>query len=333
MKRVSVVIPVYNVEKYLHECVDSVLSQTYGELEIILVDDGSPDGSGSICDEYAARDSRVSVIHKENGGLSDARNAGLEVVTGEYVWFVDGDDSLTSDAVEKVLQRAEATKADIVYLDAINFNEEGFAPSFSESLVHRGQYEPTSGSKMMIQMFEQNDYICSACTHFYRAAFLFENRLRFVKGLLFEDLMFNGATFLKARTVSGVNEPLYCRRLHADSILTSSGSVRKVQSYKYIVTRFLEMYQEDKADTEEKAALSYLISLAANMCLIRYADVPKADEKIAREEVKAVKELLRPYDYFGSRKVKVKMQGITVFRAYRRTKDKLVRRINARKAK
>ena len=321
-------IPVYNVEKYLHECVDSVLSQTYGELEIILVDDGSPDGSGAICDEYAARDSRISVIHKKNGGLSDARNAGLGVVAGEYVWFVDSDDSLNSDAVEKVLHQAETTDADIVYLDAINFSEKGFAPSFSESLVHKVQYEPMTGPKLMIQMFEQNDYNCSACTHLYRTSFLFENALTFVKGLLFEDLMFNGEAFLKARKVSGVNESLYRRRIHADSIMTSDGSIKKVQSYRYIVTRFLEMYQTEAFGNEEKTALSYLIALAANMCLIRYADVPKAEEKSAREEVKSVKKMLRPYDYFGSRKVKVKMMCITFFRVYRRMKDKLVRRAN-----
>ena len=89
---VSVIIPIYRAEKYLNECVDSVLAQTYRDLEIILVDDGSPDNCGAICDDYAAKDSRVKVIHKENGGPSDARNAGLAIAHGEYIYFLDSDD-------------------------------------------------------------------------------------------------------------------------------------------------------------------------------------------------------------------------------------------------
>ena len=92
----SVIVPVYNVELYLDECVNSILKQTYKNLEIILVDDGSKDNSGKICDQYKERDSRVTVIHKENGGLSDARNAGLTVATGEYVLFVDSDEATSA---------------------------------------------------------------------------------------------------------------------------------------------------------------------------------------------------------------------------------------------
>ncbi|MCR4792397.1 MAG: glycosyltransferase [Lachnospiraceae bacterium] len=100
---VSVIVPVYNSEKYVGECVDSILSQTYEDLEVILTDDGSKDTSGKICDEYAASDKRVRVIHKQNGGLSSARNAGLEIATGEYVLFVDSDDSIEPDTVEKLI--------------------------------------------------------------------------------------------------------------------------------------------------------------------------------------------------------------------------------------
>ena len=92
MCRVSVIVPVYKVEPYLRECVESVMAQTLTDIEIILVDDGSPDNCGAICDEYAAKDTRITVIHKENGGLSDARNVGLDIATGEYIGFVDSDD-------------------------------------------------------------------------------------------------------------------------------------------------------------------------------------------------------------------------------------------------
>ena len=201
MKKVSVIIPIYNVEAYLHECVDSVRHQTYRELEIVLVDDGSSDCCGAICDEYAAQDDRIHVIHKENGGMSDARNAGLKEASGEFIYFLDSDDYIVPEAIELLVQKAESTQADIVMLDAVNFFEEGFAPAFSESLVHRYQYDTESGPSTLVRMFAQRDYNCAVYTHFYRAQFVRENDLYFVKGLIFEDLLFNGTAFLKAKSV------------------------------------------------------------------------------------------------------------------------------------
>ena len=112
--KVSIIIPVYNVEAYLSQCVDSVLEQTHQNLQIILVDDGSTDGSGGICDWYAAKDSRVTVIHKENGGLSSARNAGLPEVSGDYVFYLDSDDYLDHDAVAGLLEAQRASGAEVV---------------------------------------------------------------------------------------------------------------------------------------------------------------------------------------------------------------------------
>lgn len=114
MSKVSVVVPIYNVEQYLNKCIESIVDQTYEDLEIILVDDGSTDSSPSICDEWKEKDKRVVVIHKENGGLSSARNAGLEVATGDYIMFEDSDDWLELDIVEKCVARIENDKSDLV---------------------------------------------------------------------------------------------------------------------------------------------------------------------------------------------------------------------------
>ena len=102
MAKVSIIVPIYNVEKYLHRCVDSIINQSHKDLEIILVDDESPDKCPEMCDEYAKQDSRVKVIHKKNGGLGYARNSGLEIATGEYVAFIDSDDYVEPDMVEKL---------------------------------------------------------------------------------------------------------------------------------------------------------------------------------------------------------------------------------------
>ena len=110
---ISIIVPVYDVEPYLRKCIDSILIQSYRDLEIILVDDGSPDNCGAICDEYAEKDKRIKVIHKKNGGLSDARNAGLDIATGEYIGFVDSDDWVMPDMYEYLYKAVKEYDADM----------------------------------------------------------------------------------------------------------------------------------------------------------------------------------------------------------------------------
>ena len=124
-KLVSVIIPVYNVERYLKKCIDSILNQTYKNLEIILVDDGSTDCSSKICDEYAKNDTRILVIHKANGGQSEARNIGISESKGEYIFFVDSDDYIEYNAIETMLEIAENKNADMVIADIYSVNEKG----------------------------------------------------------------------------------------------------------------------------------------------------------------------------------------------------------------
>lgn len=118
MPIVSIIVPVYNVEKYINRCIDSILAQTFTDWECILVDDGSPDKSGEICDEYASRDSRIQVIHKQNGGVSSARNAGLDVAHGEYVWFVDSDDWIENDSLKEIYNIMDKTNTDICFFES-----------------------------------------------------------------------------------------------------------------------------------------------------------------------------------------------------------------------
>ena len=117
MELVSVVVPVYKVEQYLERCVKSICEQTYQELEIILVNDGSPDRCGEMCEELAQKDNRIQVLHKQNGGLSDARNAGVKLATGKYLLFVDSDDYIAKDLVEKAVAEAEKMACDMVLFD------------------------------------------------------------------------------------------------------------------------------------------------------------------------------------------------------------------------
>lgn len=191
--KISVIIPVYNVEPYLNRCLDSVVGQTYQNLEIILIDDGSPDDCGAICDKYAAEDDRIQVIHKENGGVSSARNVGLELASGEWVGFVDSDDYIDSDQYEYLLGLALRYDAEIVQCGVICE-----APGHHEAL-----YTPLEERCVAIGRapFPAGIWICFSNANWcrlYRRDILKEVRFdcSYVVG---EDLLFNLQTLVKAK--------------------------------------------------------------------------------------------------------------------------------------
>ena len=136
MPKISVIVPVYNVEKYLHECVDSILTQTFTDFELILVDDGSPDNCPVICDEYASKDKRIKVIHKENGGGAQSRNVGLDCSRGAYIGFVDSDDHILPDMYEKMFCRIEEEQADIACCGLHHIYEDGNLHILKTSHIH-----------------------------------------------------------------------------------------------------------------------------------------------------------------------------------------------------
>lgn len=183
---VSIIVPVYKTENYLRKCVDSILASTYTNLEVILVDDGSPDGSGVICDEYAEKDARVKVVHKKNGGLSSARNAGLDVATGDFITFVDSDDTIKIDAIYQLISAATTNKADIVKM---RFRNVGSGEATDCAV-------PVGGA-VPCKKIENEDYLIGICTYRASCSFcdklfkrdVFDNNYRFNEGRTNEDLL------------------------------------------------------------------------------------------------------------------------------------------------
>lgn len=177
---ISVIVPVYNVAEYLPECVDSIINQTYKNLEIILVDDGSTDACPDICDDYAKRDSRIRVIHKKNGGLSDARNAGLDICTGEWIGFVDSDDYIASDMYEKLYCAAIENDCDVA---VCHFLCEDDGALFDSNKFRKYVYDKKED--MIWELFMGGTGIISACLKLYKRGIF--KKLRFPKNINYED--------------------------------------------------------------------------------------------------------------------------------------------------
>lgn len=180
--KISIIIPIYNIRDYLSKCVESLSSQTYSNIEIILVDDGSTDSSGELCNQYAARDSRVRVIHKQNGGASSARNAGLDAVSGQYIMFLDGDDYLAPDALQRLAEIA---------VEAGDFDFVQFHYTETDGSWQGDPAQPahtrvcTDPREMFRYLYQKGGVAASPCTKLYRAS-LFET-LRFQEGIAYED--------------------------------------------------------------------------------------------------------------------------------------------------
>ena len=215
---ISVIIPVYKVEMFLKRCVDSVLKQTYEKLEIILVDDGSPDNSPAICDDYANKDTRVRVIHKNNGGLAYARNAGMKIACGEYLFFLDSDDWLEQKGLEILIRTAKEQKGDFVRYRAIRSGwpgTEGDIPCMVEPIreLEEGVYDRNRIIKEIYPRLLATDElsmgaIVGAWSALYRTAFLKENGIYFYEDVKFsEDLIFSANVVKAAKQFYFINTP------------------------------------------------------------------------------------------------------------------------------
>ncbi|WP_022752762.1 glycosyltransferase family 2 protein [Butyrivibrio fibrisolvens] len=170
--KLSIIVPVYNIDKYIGKCIDSIRSSTYTNLEVILVDDGSTDNSGNICDYYKQRDDRIIVVHKTNGGLVSARKAGVSIATGEYVAFVDGDDFVDSDLYSNAIEKLIETKADMICFGYTRWDNEGKKREVARNSLSDGIYNSSSYSVYYDEKKQTLSFIHSACTKVFRTSFL-----------------------------------------------------------------------------------------------------------------------------------------------------------------
>lgn len=271
---VSVIIPIYNVQDYLARCIDSVLAQTYTDLEIILVDDGSLDASGDICDEYDLKHRFIRVIHKTNGGLSDARNAGLEVAQGSYVTFIDADDYVHPRFVETLMHAIDNTGAQIA---ACTWQELQDGATPRKVNLDKVPSKTYSQQEAINTVFYQGELNHSACSRIFEMQ-LFDD-IRFPEGALYEDLAIIYQLLRKVEKVTLLNAPMYYYMHRAGSIITTM-SLRRTQVLDHLER--LEKQVAKEAPQYLPAVRSRHLSACFNMLRLMPAHDPRWQPTKAR---------------------------------------------------
>lgn len=234
MELVSIIIPIYNVENYLERCISSVAAQSYQNLEILLVDDGSTDRSGRICDQWAERDPRVRVIHQPNGGVSAARNAGLQAAIGTWIIQVDSDDHIAPYAVEKLMRSAQTTGADMVICDFVKGSDEAFC--FTENAD--AMVETADGISVIHRIYDGDHnalrYGVPWCKMGRRQLY---DGIRYPDGKIFEDIYTTHKLLFRCARIAVLDAPLFYYFQRPGSIMNASFSMKKLDYLQALVER------------------------------------------------------------------------------------------------
>ena len=229
---ISVIVPIYKVEDYLDECVQSIINQTYTNLEIILVDDESPDRCPEMCDEYARMDSRIKVIHKPNGGVSSARNIGIESSHGEWIYFLDSDDWIEPFCIEMLINKALEANVDLV--DGNGTDMTGMCLS-----------APITNNQSLLNAFYSNKLHTEAWNRLIKSSIIKKNKLQFIEGHLCEDVLWGFSLASAANSLASIEQKTYNYRYRAGSIMSKEQFGKRYRSYQTVIFEILRIAKQN----------------------------------------------------------------------------------------
>ena len=304
-EKISVTVPVYNVREYLERCFNSIVNQSYRNLEILLVDDGSTDGSGALCDELANRDSRVRAIHKINGGLGSARNAGIAAATGEILSFIDSDDWIETEMYQSMVSRMHRDQSQIIACGIQRVTEAGTVSYYNDNLEERGLY---STEEALCELPRNERLSNSMCNKLFRRETI--EGLAINEKIAYEDNPFTPQCIARAERISYTAEPFYCYFERQGSISRKSFSTREFDRVTADRMR-LEFYRDRFPQCEDAAAIAFI-----GTCLKIYYQSENSAEAAERREqlAKELKETILRYPalpFTRKQKAKAKLFAIS----------------------
>lgn len=275
---ISIIIPVYNVEEYLQQCINSIILQTNQNFELILVNDGSLDKSGDICDSFAKEHSRIKVFHKENGGVSSARNLGIKQSTGEYIWFVDPDDWIAEDALKCLEAIAAEQNPDLVVFSHLKFLENNYKETVIPVEIDK---TTISDYLTIVRSFRPNVWC-----YLYKTSLIKDTNAKFPGQSYFEDEIFNMELFKKANSIVQIKNKLYFYRERENSAMTKPFSEERLSSYINLLRNYkIFAHNFHQKDFMWKNIFIYVNNVKSGMSELKYSENDK--QKIV-SEMKAI---------------------------------------------
>lgn len=289
--KVSVIVPIYNVEKYLSECINSVINQSLKEIEIFLIDDGSTDGSGKICDDFAKMDDRIIVIHQENHGLSVARNIGLCKAKGKYIYFLDSDDYIVQTALEDLYLIAEKSILDMICFEAKIISDLDI-PVNVDSYIKKGDYNRIQdGKRMLCDLLQNDEYTASVTLEFVRTEVLIQNNLQFFAGIIHEDELYTFQLFTVCKRVQILKRQLYCRRYRPNSIMTTKDNEKHFNGYAVACAEMIRWYLLNKKEFPNTEVIKKMLESRYKTAIMFYIDISKDNQWKYKNEFNRLKKV------------------------------------------
>lgn len=293
MPIISVIIPVYKVEKYLNQCIDSVINQTFKDIEVILVDDGSPDRCPQICNEYAVKDDRVRVIHKDNGGLSDARNAGISMAKGKYILFLDSDDYWIVGSLEEIANCINDNQdIDLVFLSATKIYENKRNVNCKFECLRKDSVKGKTQLEVLEYLSKVQKFPVSACTKLIKKSLIIDNNIFFQKGLLSEDIDWSTRLLLMAQKFDVCEADFYVYRKQRDESITSSIKAKNVQDLLHIIEKWANICKSQKIDQNLISSLLGLYAYEYTILMGHLFSISRTERKEVYNDVKKLKWLM-----------------------------------------
>lgn len=281
MPKISVIVPMYNVRDYIEECLRSLQQQTFGDFQAICVDDGSSDDTLNVARNCVAGDDRFEFVSAPcNSGLSATRNRGIDDAAGEYLIFLDSDDYLALDALERLYAKAHEQNLDVLDFTAESFYENHqLRRTHNEDFNHRqGNDEVLSGADLFVWYQKINEFFCPAWLHLVRREFLLESGLRFYEGIIHEDELFSVQLLALAPRAAYMNEAFYRRRVREGSIMTNDRGLRNIQSF-MIITNYMDRWIRQHASEYQTGFVDAYVQRIYNLRDLMARDALPIEEK------------------------------------------------------
>lgn len=303
MIKISIIVPCYNVEKYISECLDSILKQKLKEIEIICINDGSTDDTLEIINSYKEKYSNIKIINQSNQGISIARNIGMKYAKGKYIYFVDSDDCLANNnSLSLLYDEAEKNKLDVLFFSFENFSDnEEIRKKYKKHFLGKKRNEVLSevltGKEMLNYFINTNQYYVTVWIQLVRKDFLLSNEIKFCDGIIYEDNLYTLELLLAATRVKCIDNILYKKRIRSGSIVTSRQSCDSIRSLLYTIIKMEDIISNNKLNIETENNIIIEISKIENKVYSFYIKLEEQEKKslqhiLSEEEMSKLKKLI-----------------------------------------